>query len=256
MPVGAVMSTIVALHTPLLQVPEQTFPQEPQFSGSVRVLTSQPLSWALLSQFANPALHTRLQLPREQVALPFVLLHTVPHAPQWLVLVWVEVSQPLALLPSQLPYPGLHTGEQEPDTHEVVPLGLTHAAPHAPQLFSDVANVVSQPLTGLASQFPKPEMHEGEQTPEAHEVVPWGLVQAMPHAPQFAISELVAVSQPLAGLTSQSPHPDTQVGEHTPETHCVEPCWFAHAVPHAPQLLVLLPSAVSQPFATFPSQLP
>jgi hypothetical protein len=44
-----------------------------------------------------------LQAPAEQEGVPLVLEHAVPHTPQLAVSAASDFSQPLAVLPSQLP---------------------------------------------------------------------------------------------------------------------------------------------------------
>jgi hypothetical protein len=48
------------------------------------------------------------QVPRAQLAVPLLLLHTVPHVPQFVAVVWRFTSQPFEATPSQLPKPPLH----------------------------------------------------------------------------------------------------------------------------------------------------
>lgn len=171
-------------------------------------LISQPLV-TLLSQLPNPELHAMAQAPPLHDAVPFVPLHTVPHAPQLLVLVLVLVSQPLLALPSQLPNPVLQElNAHEPVAHEVVALVRLHTVPHAPQLLV-VLRFVSQPLFALPSQFAKPAAHEGTQSPLVHAVVPLAFEHAMPQPPQFDVV-VTAVSQPVAVLLSQLANPATQ----------------------------------------------
>jgi hypothetical protein len=129
-------------------------------------------------------LHVKPHEPRAQTAVPLTAPHTVPHAPQWLVLTWVLVSQPLEAMPSQLAYPVAHTGTHAPATHEVVPLGLMHCAPHAPQLAELLCVLVSQPFCGLPSQLAYPLVHTGAHAPAIQEVVPFGFTQVLPHPPQ------------------------------------------------------------------------
>ena len=129
----------------------QVDPQEPQLL-LVRVFTSQPLE-CTPSQLARPAAQevTR-QLPVEQLSDAKARLQVVPQPPQ-LALVVSGVSQPLALLPSQLPVPDEQVGGAV--THEpleqTLPLG--HALPHAPQCSSSVLMFRSQPLAWSPSQF-------------------------------------------------------------------------------------------------------
>jgi len=97
-------------------------------------------------------LHEIEQAPREQLGVPLVALHAVPHAPQLLTLVWVLVSQPLLGLPSQLPNPGLQLGEQLPDTQAVEPLAFVQVTPQEPQVVV-VVRSASHPLPDTPSQL-------------------------------------------------------------------------------------------------------
>jgi hypothetical protein len=54
---------------------------------------------ALPSQLANPAAHVGTQVPLAHVVVPFAFEQTVPHAPQFAVLVFRFASQPSAALP-------------------------------------------------------------------------------------------------------------------------------------------------------------
>jgi hypothetical protein len=116
--------------------------------------------------------HVIVHTPSEQVGVAFVPPHTAPHAPQWLRLVCVFVSHPLAALPSQFAHPALHTGVHTPATHEVVPCAFVHALPQAPQSVAVVSRFVPHPLFRLPSQSPQPAVHTGAQTPATQEVVP------------------------------------------------------------------------------------
>jgi hypothetical protein len=78
-------------------------------------------------------LHIGEQLPMSQVFVPFTAMQVLPQAPQWVLLVWRLVSQPLAPLPSQLPHPKSQMNEQVPPAHEASPLMLLHAILQPPQ---------------------------------------------------------------------------------------------------------------------------
>jgi hypothetical protein len=80
--------------------------------------------------------------------------HDVPHDPQSMS-VRSEVSQPLGLLPSQLPQPELQlVNVHEPDPHDApTALAGLHAVPQLPQ-FVRVVSGASQPLAWLPSQLP------------------------------------------------------------------------------------------------------
>ena len=92
----------------------------PQFASVVFRFTSQPLE-ASPSQLPNPVLHAMEHEPSEQPGVPFVLLQTVPHAPQFVALVSVFVSQPVEPIPSQFPNPAAQVPRvQLPLTHDSV----------------------------------------------------------------------------------------------------------------------------------------
>jgi hypothetical protein len=75
----------------------------------------------------------------------------LPQPPQ-LVVVRVEVSQPLLKFPSQFAQPVAQLGLQVPAVHCVVPCALLQALPHEPQLLVE-ARLVSQPLLSDVSQL-------------------------------------------------------------------------------------------------------
>jgi hypothetical protein len=142
--------------------PAQLVPQAPQFVALVRRSVSQPLV-PMRSQSPEPAEQVRVHTPATQLAvLPVGAVHTVPQAPQFITLLLVRVSQPLAALPSQLAKPALHTSEQVPMAHPDWPLATApvgHTVPQAPQWETLVPVLVSQPLAALPSQSPKPAAH-------------------------------------------------------------------------------------------------
>ena len=82
--------------------PGQTTPQLPQFALSLVVFTSHPLP-DRLSQFAKPALHTKVHWLLEHIGVAFWAGgHTVPQLPQLFASEVGFTSQPLAFMPSQL----------------------------------------------------------------------------------------------------------------------------------------------------------
>jgi hypothetical protein len=78
--------------------------------------------------------------------------------------------------------------------------------------------------------------------------------QAFAQEPQFAASEVVAVSQPLLTLPSQLPYPVAQLMPQTPEAQLGVPWLLLHALPQAPQFAALVLTSASQPLAALPSQ--
>jgi hypothetical protein len=105
----------------------------PQCAASVLRFVSQPFA-ALASQLPKPELQVIPQAPPLQVAVPFVPLHKVPHAPQFAGAVLVLVSHPFVALPSQLPNPALHVpSTQVPAGQVEPPFANEHALPQSPQ---------------------------------------------------------------------------------------------------------------------------
>src|SRR4051812_1847898 len=86
------------------------------------------------------------------------MLHTLPHPPQFAASVSVDVSQPLAGLPSQSANPALHTPRPPVLTSQAgMPLGgAGPAILHAPQFFASPVRFCSQPFLASLSQSPKP----------------------------------------------------------------------------------------------------
>ena len=151
---------------PVLQLGEQMLPMQlvvpwafvhwlphaPQLFVLVFRFVSQPFT-TFPTQSPEPELQVGWHLPPLQLVDPLLFVHAVPQVPQWLVVVFRSVSQPLFGLPSQSPHPAAHVGEQLPPEQLVVPCAFVHWTPHAPQLFTLVERFVSQPLTLLPSQL-------------------------------------------------------------------------------------------------------
>ena len=64
----------------------------------------------------------------------------------------------------------------------------------------------------------------------------WPTGHARPHAPQWALSEVVARSQPLVVFRSQSAKPcEHAPRRHVPAAHDAAAFGNMHGLPHAPQ---------------------
>jgi hypothetical protein len=254
-----------AVHAPSTHEPEahdsaafarsHTAPHAPQLPRVAR-LVSHPLV-ALPSQFAKPALHVPIwQAPLKHVAPALAKAQTVPHAPQFVALVFVFVSQPSAAPPVQLPKPTAQDTEHTDAVQVGVALTVEHAAAHAPQFAALVVVFVSQPSATIPLQLPKPTVQvPSAQVPAAQVSVLFARSQTTPHAPQ-SVSVRMFFSQPLLGLPSQLAKPTAHVGTHVPAVHTFVPFTAAHAEPHALQLAALVFRLDSQPFAATASQLP
>ena len=138
--------------------------------------------------------------------------HTLPHAPQFIVVV-VLVSQPSLGLPLQLPQPASHVGAHANvpplPPHEVAPCEFVQVSPHSLQ-FVGVPIAVSHP--GEAVQSSKPGEHAASvQVPVLHEVTAFGSEQPTSQSPQSVLERMLR-SQPLSGLPSQLFQPVLQLG--------------------------------------------
>jgi hypothetical protein len=242
------------LHDALPLAPLHDAPQAPQFDTLVCVFVSHPLA-GMPSQSAKPALQLcTLHVPVLQVAVAFGREHTLPHAPQFVVVV-SGASQPFFGSPSQLPQPDVQVGTHRPFWHCVDPWPFEQTVPQAPQLFTSVSRVVSQPLGPLPSQLPQPAVHDGTQAPLVQAVLPCALAQAVPQAPQFVVV-VSGASHPSAVVALQLPYPELHVEiAQLPAEQVAVAFWSEHGTPQAPQFDVLV-SAVSQPLLAFASQLP
>jgi hypothetical protein len=273
-------SAVVALSQPFLGLPSQSakpaehvgtqvppvqvvvpcafvhaIPQPPQLVMLVLKFASQPLL-ALPSQLPKPALHVGTQTPVVQVVDPLAFVQALPHAPQFDTEVFVLASQPVDASPSQLPKPVLQAIVHAPREQPADPFVPLQTVPHAPQFDTFVSVLVSQPLFGLLSQLPKPELHvPSVQVPLTQVSLAFARLQTAPHAPQFARLVFVLVSQPLPELPSQSPRPGLHVD--TPQTAPTQfgvPPEAGHTLPHVLQLLTSEFVFVSQPLFGLPSQ--
>jgi hypothetical protein len=99
------------------------------------------------------------------------------------------VSQPGEAVQSPKPAEQLARA-QVPVLHEVTAFGSEQPTSQSPQ--SELVRMSrSQPLSGLPSQLFQPVLQLGAQsklpTLPVQLVVPWALVQALPHTAQFAV---------------------------------------------------------------------
>jgi hypothetical protein len=237
----------------------QELPQRPQAPTLVRVSTSQPLV-GLPSQSAKPGLQARTaQRPEPQVAVALARRHALPQAPQWETLLARVVSQPLAEEPSQSPRPGPQSVRSHTPALQRAPApSKRQTVTQAPQWSALVRVSVSQPLPGSPSQLAKPGLQlPTPQTPAAQAPVALGGAQGVEHDPQRAALVRVSVSQPLAGLPSQSASPSPQRDAQEPMVHeAAAPEAAVQRVSQVPQWSRSPWRSVSQPLAAMPSQSP
>jgi hypothetical protein len=204
----------------------------------------------LVSQLTSvqvPVLHDSVALGRSQ---------EMEQEPQS-VSVRVEVSQPLGLLPSQLPQPVLQLEKLQEPEEQVAPDALAglQVVPQAPQS-DNVVRERSQPLVELPSQLPQPELQETSvQVPPEHDSTALGRSQRVLHAPQLS-SVASEVSQPLVGLPSQLPQFVLQLTSvQVPVVHVSVAFAMSQGTPQLPQSVSDVRER-SQPLAPLPSQLP
>jgi hypothetical protein len=218
----------------------------------VFVFVSHPLT-ALPSQLPKPELQVGTQAPEVHVVVPFALTHCVLQAPQFDRLVFVFVSHPFELLPSQLPNPALHVPSVHTPAGQVSDaFARLQATLQSPQSVS-VAMLRSQPLLALPSQFLKFAAHVGTHAPAVQVVVPLAFVHCVPHVPQFDVL-LSDASQPLFWSPSQLPKPELHEIEQDPRLHVGVALAPLQTAPQDPQLPRLVSVFVSQPLFGLPSQ--
>lgn len=237
----------------------QTVPQAPQFVGLVVVFVSQPFD-VVPSQLPHPVeqdaiVHALLT----HVSLALGRLQTVPHAPQFVALLVVLVSQPSDVTLLQLPHPNKHDAM----VHALLAqpslaLARLHTWPHDPQLLTLVLVSTSQPLAVTPSQLPHPGRHEATvQALLTQLSLALGRSQAWPHDPQLLTLLLVSISQPSDATPLQLAQPDEH--DTTVQALLAQPSLAfgrLQAWPHEPQSLTVLVVSTSQPSDATPLQLP
>jgi len=108
--------------------------------------------------------------------------------------------------------------------------------------------LVSQPFDTLASQSANPVEQESVQLPSAQLGVAFTLLQGALHAPQFALSVLVLVSQPFESRPSQLPKPMLhEATPHAPFVQAADALAGAHGFEQPPQCATLVAVSTSQP---------
>ena len=171
----------------------------PQLAQLVSVVSavSQPFA-AFASQLPKPASHDAIaQVPVPHVAVALAREQAIPQLAQFAKVV-SAVSQPLVVLPSQLPKPALHDPiAHEPVEQVAVALVRLQVVPQLAQ-FASVVSDASQPLVSTRSQFAKLASHDEIAHEPVEQVgVAFGRAHALPQAPQL-VSEVSGASQPFA----------------------------------------------------------
>ena len=145
---------------------------------------------------------------------------------------------------------------QVPAAQVAIPLVLLHTVLQPPQCVGEL-RLVSHPLAGLLSQSPKPAAQPMPQLPAVQVGVPPEVEHFVPQALQLLTSVFKLISQPLAGLPSQSANPALQAPMvQVPLLHVAAAFANEHLVLHALQLLTSVFRLTSQPLAEDASQFP
>lgn len=194
--------------------------------------------------------------PDEQVPVPLLTTHATPQAPQLFTLLVRFVSQPSATWPLQSPAPGAQLAmPHTPPLQLGVPPVVEHWLPQAPQLFTFVAVLTSQPLAALLSQLANPCEHWMEHCPAEQLGDPLTVLQACPQAPQCSAFVPRSTSQPLDAVPSQSAYPELHDWiAHAPFEQVGVAFGRLQALAQAPQLDTLVLRFTSQPSVAFPLQ--
>ena len=124
-----------------------------QFAASLARADSQP-SLATPLQSARPARHVKPQTPLPHVgAAKGTFGHERKHPPQLSRSLCVDVSQPSAAMPLQLPQPDAQLPRvHAPPVHARAACGAVHALPQVPQCAASESASTSQPFAALPSQ--------------------------------------------------------------------------------------------------------
>lgn len=161
----------------------------------------------------------------------FARLHARPHPPQWELLVPTSVSQPFIELPSQFAKPGLHMPSwHAPMLHVADAFVNVHTRPQLPQLFVLVI-VLMHDIPQRVSPVPHPS------TQRIAVVLQIGVAPEHTSAHRLHADVVPSiVSQPLAGLLSQSAKPVLHVIPQVPMLHVgTLLATLGHAFPQRPQ---------------------
>jgi len=239
----------------------QAVPHSPQFDPLVVTSTSHP-SGALPLQSAQPERHAASRhVPAAHAPTPWANTQADRHAPQCERLRERLVSQPFEGLPSQLPYPALHSPiPQRPAVQVGRPLGVTHPSPHAPHWVTSVRSDTSHPFGLSPSQSSVPAMHVTAVTPQ---VPPTQMARPpsgrhpVPQRPQFRAERERLASHPSNALPLQSAKPTRHSSIwQKPFSQRADALGNWHVAPHRPQWSALVRMLVSHPFGLSPSQSP
>lgn len=177
----------------------------------------------------------------------------VPQLPQFIGSLRVSISQPSVVVLLQFAKPARHEPRpQEPFVQVGDAFANLHVLLHRPQCVVLLSRLVSQPFSGVLSQFWFGAVHDtSRHVPSRHCVFALALAQAIPQPPQWARVLLKFASQPSIATPLQSPKPGTHERPQWPEVHTGSAFALAgHTAPQAPQLVGSVAVNASQPAST------
>ncbi len=245
----------VVAQVPLAQTcpAEHAPPQRPQLALSVPVFTSQPLA-ALLSQSAKPALQAPIaQAPVAHVAAALGKRHTTPQPPQFESVGAANVDLAAVARGAVAVTEARGASADDASTGRAgvdagVGEGARGPAGAAVHGVGAGAHAVARAVGGARAARGRARAAE-HTCPDAH---------APPQRPQLALSVPVLVSQPLAGLPSQSAKPALHAPiAQVPDAHVAAALAKRHTTPQPPQFEASAPRTLSsQPSAAVPLQSP
>jgi hypothetical protein len=100
--------------------------------------------------------------------------------------------------------------------------GITQRIPHAPQCSTETRVSTSHPFAAFPSQSAKPALQRPiRHEPITHDAEALAKLHALPQRPQCTTLVSMFVSQPVAGVPSQSPKPAVHVVLQPPATQVV-----------------------------------
>lgn len=210
-----------AVHVALALANAQECPHAPQCATLDPSEVSHPLA-GFASQFPHPAAQvTTVQAPAVHPATVVLASAQLwPHAPQFRGSIIGSVQNAVA------PEPHTRAGAAHVVSHtpatQLCP--ALQAFAHAPQLALSLRVSTSQPSAAMPLQFANPTAHAPgliTHPPATHDcVTTCGNVQALLHAPQWAVLVCKFSSQPSAAVPLQSPQPVSQrLTVHAPVVH-------------------------------------
>ncbi len=232
-------------------VVEHAVQSAPQLVTAVLLTQAPPHRW-------KPALHAPwTHEPATHVAVAFANEQPCPQVPQLATLALVLVSQPSTGIVLQSAKPALQASSaQVLAVQAAVAFANEQPCPQEAQFATLLVRSVSQPLTTLLSQSPRPAAQlDSVHTPALHEAPPPMNEQTFPQELQLFTLVCVLVSQPSAVIPLQLPNPPLQTAmAHVPPEHWGVALARTHTFGQLPQCVGSELTFTSQPSLASPLQ--